>query len=78
MKIYVFCVAVRNRKGGELCVWVRGPGSRADAPRCWGRGRGVDHIERRLRATVHRRSPLPLSLRQGVPAPRRKWGGPWG
>ena len=26
MKIYVFCVAVRNRKGGELCVWVQVPG----------------------------------------------------
>ena len=33
MKIYVVCVAVRNREGGELCVGVQGPGSRAVAPR---------------------------------------------
>ena len=39
---------------------------------------GVDRIERRGQAIVQRRSPLPLSLCQEVPAPRRKWGGLWG
>ena len=79
----MLCVAVRNRKGGDLCVGVRGRvpewlhqgGAREEGGRHGARG-GVS--TQRVRAIVHRRSHLPLSLCQGGSGPSKKVGRPLG